>query len=99
MVPIIREFVAGLPEQVALLARHLDCPDRDALRRVAHQLKGSGGGYGFAAITAAAARAERAVIEQSDTVADDVHTLIDLVRSVEGYARDAENHQSAREAA
>jgi CheY-like chemotaxis protein len=58
MVGVIRRFVASLPERVAALRSETGAP----LVRLAHQLKGAAGGYGFAPITEAAGRVEEALV-------------------------------------
>lgn len=54
MAELIEMFVAELPERVAALRQALTERDFEALRRLAHQLKGAAGGYGFPSITEAA---------------------------------------------
>jgi signal transduction histidine kinase/CheY-like chemotaxis protein/HPt (histidine-containing phosphotransfer) domain-containing protein len=59
MIDVIRRFVTTLPERVAAM----QAAEGAALQRLAHQLKGAAGGYGFPAITDAAARLEKALVE------------------------------------
>jgi signal transduction histidine kinase/DNA-binding NarL/FixJ family response regulator len=83
----IEEFVATLPQRMAGLNQLLNEQNFSELRRVVHQLKGAGGGYGYDNITQLATEVERA-LEQKDpleTIQVDVRALIALVRSVEGY--------------
>ncbi|MEL7238331.1 MAG: response regulator [Planctomycetota bacterium] len=68
------------------------------LRRLCHQLKGSGGGYGFAAITATAAKAETAAAKagfksESSVIKamnEAVEQLIAVMRRIENYDQAAE---------
>ena len=93
---VLEQYVAGLPEQVAQLETLLELKQNGELRRLAHQLKGSGGGYGFMKITDAAAHLERLIdsgAHREDIVAG-VQQLIEIIRSVEGY-----DAQATREAA
>lgn len=60
---LIAEFVAELPERFAALEKAAAGQDWQEVRRLAHQLKGSGGSYGFPEITAAAAKVEDAARE------------------------------------
>ena len=59
--PVLAPYLAGLPATRAALARCIedlnDAPAADLapLQRLAHQVKGSAGGYGFPAATTAAA--------------------------------------------
>ncbi len=55
MAELVEMFVSGLTERVAGLERALAASDREDLARLAHQLKGTAGGYGFPTITEAAA--------------------------------------------
>jgi histidine phosphotransfer protein HptB len=63
MADLVREFVGELPARVAALEHAAADLDWDAIRRLAHQLKGAGGSYGFPAITAAAAVVEKSLGE------------------------------------
>jgi HPt (histidine-containing phosphotransfer) domain-containing protein len=60
MAKIIGEFVRDLPGEVQKLRNFLNAAQMDSLRRVVHQLRGSGGGYGFESITELATVAEAA---------------------------------------
>ena len=61
MLAIVREFVAELPDRARSLEVVLDAQDLGELQRLAHQLKGAGGGYGFPIVTERAAALESAV--------------------------------------
>ena len=93
MTEVLDEFVTRLPERVEELGRFLTAGNLDGLRRAVHQLKGAGGGYGFPQITDAAALAEKRVKsnEALASVAQGVNSLIQLIRSVEGYDKSREN--------
>lgn len=56
---IVTQFVAGLSERVTQMEDAIRAADFDALRNAAHQLKGSGGGYGYPILTERAARLEK----------------------------------------
>jgi diguanylate cyclase (GGDEF)-like protein/PAS domain S-box-containing protein len=55
---IVAGFVRGLPVQIAALVAAGSRGDRGLLIRLAHQLKGAAGGYGFPSITEAADHVE-----------------------------------------
>jgi HPt (histidine-containing phosphotransfer) domain-containing protein len=57
---LIAMFVDEMPEKVATLESLARSRDSDSLRRLAQQLKGASGGYGFSTVGAAAA-----VLEES----------------------------------
>ncbi|MBT3202319.1 MAG: hypothetical protein HN350_20660, partial [Phycisphaerales bacterium] len=48
---IIDEFVAGLPDTFSRMREAMANNHYERLRRLAHQLKGSGGGYGYPQLT------------------------------------------------
>ncbi len=60
MAEIIEEFVARLPDTIAAMAESLERSCHDDLRRLAHQLKGAGGGYGYPLLTERARKLEDA---------------------------------------
>ena len=90
---LLERFVARLPERVSALESLVRRQSVDELRHVLHQLKGAGGGYGFSTISDRAGTAERLILEQAqfDSVRDQVRSLVDLVRSVDGYDRKKES--------
>jgi HPt (histidine-containing phosphotransfer) domain-containing protein len=55
---MVQQFVAEMPNRVALLERQFDAGDWQALKRAAHQLKGAAGSYGFDELTPHALRLE-----------------------------------------
>ena len=106
MRPIIEQFVGGLGAQVAELERRLAANEGAELKRLIHQIKGSGGGYGFQAITDAALRAERCMLDGAGVVEVErsVRELIEVIASVEGYTptppgSGSERQSKVREAA
>lgn len=56
---IVARFASALPERSRRLRQALVETDLDALNALAHQLKGTAGGYGFDSISTAAADLER----------------------------------------
>lgn len=87
MAELIEQYTQRLPREVAQLRTLLDGGDLESLRRVTHQLKGSGGGYGFNAITELAGKAE-ASIKQSrplEQVRSTIDELTSYIRNVSGY--------------
>ena len=59
MRPIIRLFLMELPDRRQTLAALRQAGDMVAFRRLVHQIKGAGGGYGYPSISLAAAQLER----------------------------------------
>jgi signal transduction histidine kinase/CheY-like chemotaxis protein len=58
MSELIEAFIARLPETADAMAQALANNCFDELRRLAHQLKGSGGGYGYPSLTQQASKLE-----------------------------------------
>jgi histidine phosphotransfer protein HptB len=73
---IVEMFVEEMPDRIAGLLEQAEARNWDGLRRVAHQLKGAAGSYGFDTITPCAGRLEDA-IRNGDAEAE-------ILRLVEG---------------
>lgn len=56
---IVEPFIGGLKGRVEVMERALRASDFETLRGAAHQLKGSGGGYGYPELTERATELER----------------------------------------
>jgi len=56
---LVTQFVTGLSERVTRMEEAIRAADFNALQVAAHQLKGSGGGYGYPILTERAAQLER----------------------------------------
>ncbi|HEX8324618.1 MAG TPA: ATP-binding protein [Tepidisphaeraceae bacterium] len=85
---LLNAYVSELPAQVTELIELSDGSASPALRRLLHQIKGAGGGYGLQPISAAATRAQ-AAFDAGDVnlLGDCVDELVRLMRSVSGYDR------------
>jgi two-component system, sensor histidine kinase len=86
-------FVSRLPARVHSLATLSANQDMEELRRLVHQLKGAGAGYGFPNITEAAKKTESLIkaTAQCAAVQTAVNELIELIRGIEGYDLKREN--------
>ena len=62
---IVVQFVDGLSDRVAKMEKAVGTGDFEALRGVAHQLKGCGGGFGYPVLTDRATSIEQAAKAQS----------------------------------
>ncbi len=82
MAPLVELFVEDLPDRAEILLDRLQASDYEGLRRLAHQMSGAAGSYGFQDITFEAAALEEAIGEQcsEEQVAVAVNSLIDLLR-------------------
>jgi len=80
MTDLVEVFVDGLSDRVAAIEKALDERDLDSLSMLAHQLKGSGGSYGFTPITDSARDLESALKADQDleNVGEKVRELTDL---------------------
>ncbi|MBU0717032.1 MAG: Hpt domain-containing protein [Planctomycetes bacterium] len=56
---IVMQFVENLGKRLSTMDEAIQASDFEALRAAAHQLKGSGGGYGYPILTELAASLER----------------------------------------
>ncbi|MEM8783189.1 MAG: Hpt domain-containing protein [Planctomycetota bacterium] len=72
---LIELFVSELPEKVEAIDATLMSRDFRALRTLAHQLKGAGGGYGFPDITDASRTLERLAETADANVQEDLDRL------------------------
>jgi PAS domain S-box-containing protein len=99
MARFLSSFVADLPAMVSQLQTLLKEDDMEQLQGAIHQIKGTGGIYGFLPLTEAATRVEQALIGNTsvETAQADVNALIDLIRSVEGYEASREGELAVKE--
>jgi HPt (histidine-containing phosphotransfer) domain-containing protein len=84
---VLPEYIAGLSDQVEQIRNALAQHDLDVLRRLVHQLRGSGGAYGFPDVTRLATIAESAINEKTalEEVSQRVGDLVEFVARVEGF--------------
>ncbi len=59
MYDLVEQFVDGLPGRLSELRRAYEQLDWDALTKLAHQLKGAGGSFGYPDVSGLAANMER----------------------------------------
>ncbi|HRX84268.1 MAG TPA: Hpt domain-containing protein [Phycisphaerae bacterium] len=80
---LVQEFIEGLKVRVGEISRAIETQDYVALRSLAHQLKGSAGGFGYPTITDQAAQLERhALGEEIEAIQADLRTLENMVARV-----------------
>ncbi len=84
MAELISWFVQEMPERVNAIAESWRDQRIEELQRLAHQLKGACGGYGFQAVSDAAHRLEESLqVEQDlERAREDVERLVDMCRRV-----------------
>jgi PAS domain S-box-containing protein len=85
---LVERFLAGLPQRVGAIHAAVAGGDTAQVKILSHQLKGAAGGYGFTAVSQAAAQLEAAVTQGADTAAltQHVNTLATLCASIRGAA-------------
>ena len=86
-------FVSRLPGESEFALTLSASQDMEELRRLVHQLKGAGAGYGFPNITEAAKKTESLIkaTAECEAVQTAVNELIELIRGIEGYDPKREN--------
>ncbi len=82
-IDLVEEFVEGLGDRVEKIRAAVISGDLSQLRTLAHQLKGSAGGYGYPIITEKAAELEQhATAEELEASKNAVEALQTLVSRV-----------------
>lgn len=85
---IVLDFVEGLPKRIKAMEEAVRAADFEALRVAAHQLKGSGGGYGYPILTDRAGMLEQSArdgaIDECVTAFEDLKNLCGRVTVTEG---------------
>ena len=79
MRPIVVMFLNEIPTRIETLRKFLESEDRPQFRRVVHQIKGAGGGYGFPPISDAAARLERCLDAAGPRWSQECHAHLDAL--------------------
>ncbi len=77
-------FVREIPDKIKALETHARSCDWQQLTRIAHQLRGAAGSYGFNAMTPCAARLESALKDDrgGDEILSSLNELLALCRGV-----------------
>ena len=90
MSQLVAEFAGAMPQKAAELSRAWETNELESIQRLAHQLKGSSGGYGFASVGKAAATVENTLIRLGNGDAQatlerlrfEFNALLDLLKRV-----------------
>jgi PAS domain S-box-containing protein len=87
MMTIIPGFVDGLPGTVGTMIDRLKHNDLPALQKIAHQLLGTCGGYGFAQVSEPARMVEQSIKagQTLEFITPAVTSLIEIIRRIDGY--------------
>ena len=82
MCDLVTEYVGKMPRRIDQMADAFENNQREQLIRLAHQLKGSGGGYGFPILTDTAGRLEHLLMSLPDddlgSVESEFNALIEI---------------------
>ncbi|HEY4308005.1 MAG TPA: Hpt domain-containing protein [Pirellulales bacterium] len=86
LAPLVDLFVEDLPDRAEILLDRMQASDYEGLRRLAHQMSGAAGSYGFQDITIEAAALEQMLVQHASEqdVAAAVNSLIDVLRRARG---------------
>jgi HPt (histidine-containing phosphotransfer) domain-containing protein len=86
---IVEMFVEEMPDRTSHLLDRMNAGDWEGLRRVAHQLKGAAGSYGFEPITRSAAGVEDAIraSRPEQEIRPMVEELVDLCHRAQAGPR------------
>ena len=80
---IVELFVEGLSQRLEEMQDALQANDLDGLRRLAHQLKGSGGGHGYPMLSQNASALEQQLLSGATAeIAQGVNDLAKLVARI-----------------
>ncbi|MHC4976196.1 MAG: Hpt domain-containing protein [Planctomycetota bacterium] len=84
MSELIEYYVSELPEKVKSITECMASNQLDELRRLAHQMKGASGGYGFTPLGEVAGQLEHAIDANDDlqNIQQNVEELIAMCRRV-----------------
>ncbi len=76
---IVEDFLSGLDDRLKIMQDAMGSADFDALRVAAHQLKGSGGGYGYPMLTEEAGKLEKLA---TDSAADECREAVSQINAL-----------------
>jgi len=87
MMQIIPGYVERLPDKVRKMHDTLDHHDLAGLLKEVHDLAGTAGGYGFAALTQPARKAQQSIRDGAglEPLTAEIDLLIGVIRQIEGY--------------
>lgn len=83
---LVEMFVSEIPDRIQSMLQAAEAADWEQLGRVAHQIKGAAGSYGFGGVTPIAADLERACRESgtAEAIRQGLEELVDMCRRMRG---------------
>ena len=72
MAELIVDFVGSIQDRLDEMTAAFESGDSDSLRRISHQLKGAGGGYGFGQVSVAANDVEQMLVNGASLASGDL---------------------------
>jgi HPt (histidine-containing phosphotransfer) domain-containing protein len=81
---LIPGYMKNRHKDIQQMRAHIDTGNFDAIRRIGHSMKGSGGGYGFDRITEIGANLEDAALE------NDIEAITLAIKSLSEYIEQVE---------
>jgi HPt (histidine-containing phosphotransfer) domain-containing protein len=87
MMEIVPGYVKRLPDKVRKMHDMLEHHDLVGLLKEVHDLAGTAGGYGFAALTQPAQKVQQMIRERAalEPLTTEIDVLIGIIRQIEGY--------------
>ena len=87
MAELVEDYVMNLPQRAAAISSACASEQLDVLRTLAHQVKGSAGGYGFGPITEQAAQVEALLHQEAqlEEIRKQVDALVDQCNRASAY--------------
>ena len=82
---IVETFVGEMPNRAAAMRDRLNTSDWEGLCRMAHQLKGAAGSYGFDPISSSAAELDKAIRENEPE--EQIRNAVDVLVKICNRAR------------
>jgi len=89
MAELVDLFLDELPKRLETLNVAVDGRDIETLRRLAHQLKGAAGGYGFETIGTAAGSLEALIKASGDAAKDQLSTMSESINDLKSLCERA----------
>ncbi len=78
-------FVKGIPDRLHIIEERWHARDQLGVAHEVHKLRGAAGGFGFQALSDAAARLEDALQSDASLDGSELHALLGSLRTAAGF--------------